>query len=71
MKQHSETKDPMNRNWCGVEPRRSKISKISKSFGADIIAYALESEPQIFKVAMSTSETQIWKEAINNEKNPS
>jgi len=32
-----------------VEPRRSKRSRISKSFGLNFITYALESEPQIFK----------------------
>ena len=37
-----------------VKPRRSQRSRISKSFGPDFIAYALESEPQIYKEAMST-----------------
>ena len=31
------------------------------------IAYAIESDPQIFKEAMSTPKAQIWKEAINSE----
>ena len=35
-----------------VEPRRSQ--RISKSFGPNFIAYAIESEPQTFKKAMST-----------------
>ena len=42
-----------------VEPRRSQRSRISKSFGPDFIAYALESEPQIFKEATSTSKVQM------------
>jgi len=37
-----------------VEPRRSLRSRISKSFGPDFIAYAIESESQTFKEAMST-----------------
>ena len=45
-----------------VEPRRSQRSRISKSFGPDFIAYAIESKPQTFKEAMSISEAQIWKE---------
>ena len=36
-----------------IEPRRSQRSRISKSFGPDFIAYAIESEPQTFKEAMS------------------
>jgi len=50
-----------------VEPRRSQRSRISKSFGPDFVAYALESEPQIFKEIMSTPEVQIWKETIYRE----
>ena len=41
-----------------IEPRRSQRSRISKSFGPDFIAYAIESEPQTFKEAMSTPEVQ-------------
>ena len=32
-----------------VEQRKSQRSRISKSFGSDFIAYAIESEPQTFK----------------------
>ena len=42
-----------------VEPKRSQRSRISKSFGPIFIAYAIESEPQTFKEAMSTPEAQI------------
>ena len=41
-----------------IEPRRSQRSRISKSFGPDFIAYTIESEPQTFKKAMSTTEAQ-------------
>ena len=50
-----------------VEPRRSKRLRISKSFGPDFVAYAFESEPQIFKEVMFTPEVQMWKEAVNSE----
>ena len=42
-----------------IEPRRSQMSRISKSFRSDFIAYAIESEPQIFKEVMSTPEAQM------------
>ena len=42
-----------------IEPRKSQKSRISKSFCPDFIAYAIESEPQTFKEAMSTPEAQI------------
>ena len=50
-----------------VEPRKSKRSKIFKSFSPDFVAYALESEPQIFKDVISIPEVQMWKEVINSE----
>ena len=36
-----------------IEPRRSKRSRISKSFGPDFIAYTIDSESQTFKEVMS------------------
>jgi len=42
-----------------VEPRRCQRSRIFKSFGSDFITYAIESELQSFKEAMSTSEAEI------------
>ena len=59
------SKEPIDN--AKVEPRRSQRSRISKSFGPDFIAYAIESEPQTFKEAMSNPEAQMWKEAINSE----
>ena len=49
-----------------IEPR-SQRSRISKSFGSDFIAYAIEREPQIIKETMSTPVVQMWKEVINSE----
>ena len=46
-----------------IEPRRSQRSRILKFFGPDFITYAIKSEPQTFKEAMSTPEAQMWKEA--------
>ena len=49
------------------EPRRSKRTRTSKSFGLDFLTYLLEDEPQSFKEAMLSSEAPYWKEAINDE----
>ncbi|XP_073153942.1 uncharacterized protein [Henckelia pumila] len=50
-----------------VEPRRSKRARTEKFFGPDFITFMLESEPQIFKEAINSSEGPQWKEAINFE----
>ena len=42
-----------------VELRISQRSRISKFFDPDFVAYALESEPQIFKVVIFTPESQM------------
>ena len=42
-----------------IELRRSQRFRILKSFGSDFIAYAIESEPQTFKEAISTLEAQM------------
>ena len=48
-------------------PRRSKREKTSASFGPDFITFLLENEPLTFKEAMTSSEAQYWKEAVNSE----
>uniref|UniRef100_A0A2N9F9L9 Integrase catalytic domain-containing protein n=1 Tax=Fagus sylvatica TaxID=28930 RepID=A0A2N9F9L9_FAGSY len=50
-----------------VEPRRSKRTKTSKTFGPDFLTFMLEDEPQSFKEAMSIPEAPLWKEAVNSE----
>ena len=49
------------------EPRRGKRQRTSTSFGPDFLTFLLENEPQTFKEAMSSSEAQYWKEAVNRE----
>ena len=49
------------------EPRRSKRTRTSKSFGPDCLTYLLKDEPQSFKEAMLSPEAPYWKEAINDE----
>jgi hypothetical protein len=50
-----------------VEPRRSKRTKMSKTFGPDFLTLMLEDEPQSFKEVMSTPEAPLWKEVVNSE----
>jgi hypothetical protein len=42
-----------------VEPRRSKRTKTSKTFGPDFLTFMLEDEPQSFKEAMSMPEAPL------------
>ena len=49
------------------EPRRSKRTRTSKSFGLYFLTYLLEDEPQSLKEAMSSHEAPYWKEIINDE----
>ena len=49
------------------EPRRSKRIRTEKTFGPDFLTYLLDSEPQSFNEAVSSTEGSSWKEAINSE----
>ena len=49
------------------EPRRSKRTRTSTSFGPDFLKFLLESEFQIFKKTMSCLEAPQWKETVNSE----
>ena len=48
-------------------PRRSKRQRTTTSFGPEFLTFLLENEPRTFNEAMSSSEAQFWKEAINSE----
>ncbi|KAF3661813.1 hypothetical protein T459_16427 [Capsicum annuum] len=48
-------------------PRCSTHQRTSTSFGSDFVTFLLENEPQIFKEAMSSSDSSFWKEAINSK----
>ncbi|XP_075475893.1 uncharacterized protein LOC142514930 [Primulina tabacum] len=62
-----ETNDEKQELDQDIEPRRSKRARTEKSFGPNFITFMMESEPQSFKEAMSSSEGPLWKEAINSE----
>ena len=48
-------------------PRRSTHQRTSTSFGSDFVTFIFENEPQIFKEAMSSSDSYFLKEAVNSE----
>ena len=63
-----ETINENSRDQDGeVEPRRSKRVRTEKSFGLNFLTYVLEEEPQTFKEAVNSSESLMWKEAIQSE----
>ncbi|KAL6312007.1 hypothetical protein AAG906_017660 [Vitis piasezkii] len=53
-----------------VEPRRSKMVRIEKSFGLDFLTFMFEGEPQTFKEAVNSTEGLMWKEAIKMDLPP-
>ena len=68
MRWRSGIKTPRNRLLMRkLNQEEVRDLESQKSFGPDIIAYAIESEPQTFKEAISIPEVQMWKEAINSE----
>ena len=50
-----------------VEPRRSKRASTEKSFVPDFQTYVLKEELQTFKEKVNSTESVMWKEAINSE----
>ena len=49
------------------EPRRSKRQRTEKSFGPDFLTFMVESEPQTYREAVTSSDGPQWKEAIKSE----
>ncbi|CAL5400680.1 unnamed protein product [Camellia sinensis] len=50
-----------------IEPRRSKRTRIQKTFGDDFYTFLIEGEPNTFIEAISFLDAPLWKEAINSE----
>ena len=50
-------------------PRRSKRSRIEKTFGDDFYTYLIEDSPTTFEDAMKSLDSPFWKEAVDNEMN--
>ncbi|XP_073049037.1 uncharacterized protein [Primulina eburnea] len=49
------------------EPKRSKMARISKSFGPNFHTFMLENEPKNIQDALASPEAPYWKETINSE----
>jgi hypothetical protein len=47
--------------------RKSKRQRVTKSFGGDFIIYLVDDTPTTIAEAYSSSDTDLWKEAIQNE----
>ena len=50
-----------------IEPRKSKRLRIEKDFGPDYYVYSLQSDPTSLEEALSSIDSDFWKEAINDE----
>jgi hypothetical protein len=50
-----------------IEPRKSKRLRIEKDFGPDYYVYNLQSDPTSLEEALSSTDLDFWKEAINDE----
>ena len=61
---HEELEQPEEEE---LEPRRSKRARTEKSFGPDFYTYVVESEPQTYREAVTSSEGPQWREAIKSE----
>lgn len=49
------------------EHRRSKRARIEKDFGPDYLVYNVEGSPITLEEALSSPDSDLWKEAINDE----
>jgi hypothetical protein len=50
-----------------IEPRKSKRLRIEKDFGPDYYVYSLQSDPTSLEEALSSIDSDFWKETINDE----
>ena len=64
---NEESHDSEDEQGVQTEPRRSKRTRVEKSFGPEFLTYLLENEPQNYEEAVSSSEGPLWKEAIKSE----
>ena len=64
---NEESQDSKDEQWVETEPRRSKRTRVEKTFGPKFLTYLLENEPQNYEEAVSSSKGPLWKEAIKSE----
>lgn len=49
------------------EPRRRKRARTAKEFGPDFYSFTVEGDPSSLKEAITSSDSDIWQGAINDE----
>ncbi|KAK8639539.1 hypothetical protein V6N13_137914 [Hibiscus sabdariffa] len=59
--------DDQQRVELEIEPRKSKRTRIEKSFGSDLLTLMLEVEPQTYNDDIRSSEGTLWKDVIKSE----
>ena len=64
---NEESHDSEDEQGVQTKPKRSKRTRVEKSFGLEFLTYLLENEPQNYEEAVSSSEGPLWKEAIKSE----
>ena len=53
--------------FFGIEPRWSKRVRVEKDFGPNYYVFNIEEDPQNLKKALTSLDTILWKEALNDE----
>ncbi|GKV08527.1 hypothetical protein SLEP1_g20144 [Rubroshorea leprosula] len=56
-----------NQEDMDFEPKRSKRTRKERDFGSDYYVYNVDGEPLSFQEALTSSDSDFWKEAINDE----
>ena len=64
---NEESHDSEDEQGVQIEPRRSKRTRVEKSFGPELLTYLLENEPQNYEKTVSSLEGPLWKEAIKSK----
>jgi predicted ABC-class ATPase len=65
---HAEhTPEPIHEEIDSEAPRRSKRSRIAKSFGDDFTIYLVDDSPKTIVKAFASLDADDWKEAVHSE----
>ena len=64
---NEESHDSEDEQGVQTESRRSKRTRVEKSFGPEFLTYLLENEPQNYEEAVKSSKRPLWKEVIKSE----
>ena len=64
---NEESHDSKHEQELHNDPRRSKRTRVKKSFDPNFLTYLLENEPQNYEKVVSSSEGLLWKEEIKNQ----